>query len=145
MTCKFSANVISITQACGYLVLFVFSAITLSWGNELRLPGTGLDPSWQEALVQATDQHLVFGKDIIFSYGPFHQIYTSQISENLGPLLIGRLLYGVACGAALLLISKPFNVEFWICACRIYGTMHQYLTRCNLLCAAANPFTVDHN
>lgn len=112
MTCKFSANVISITQACGYLVLFVFSAITLSWGNELRLPGTGLDPSWQEALVQATDQHLVFGKDIIFSYGPFHQIYTSQISENLGPLLIGRLLYGVACGAALLLLANLSTLSF---------------------------------
>lgn len=107
MTTLFWKYIFKNKQIAYYICLFFFSAITLSWGKEFELPSAaGLDPSWHEALVQATDQHLAFGKEIIFTFGPFHQIYTNQISENLGPFLIGRLLYGVALGSTLVALAR---------------------------------------
>jgi hypothetical protein len=90
--------------------LFVFTAIALSWGQSFESPNTGLDPGWQEALVQATDQGLGFGTDLVFTFGPYHQLYTNQISQNLYPFVIGRLVYGLAWGAATVgfaRLSKP--------------------------------------
>jgi len=66
--------------------LFVFTAIALSLGQNFEQPGAGIDPGWEEALVQATDQGLSFGKDLAFTYGPFHQLYINQISEIYIPL-----------------------------------------------------------
>jgi hypothetical protein len=82
--------------------LFVFTAITLSWGQSFVPPYTGLEPGWKEALVQATDQGLGFGTDLVFTFGPYHQLYTNAMSDNLYPFVIGRLVYGLAWGAAVI-------------------------------------------
>jgi hypothetical protein len=88
------------------IALFVFTAIALSWGQSFEPPTTGLDPGWREALVQATDQGLGFGTDLIFTFGPYHQLYTNQISQNLYPFVIGRLVYGLAWGAAAISFAR---------------------------------------
>ena len=82
--------------------LFVFTAITLSWGQSFVPPYTGLEPGWKEALVQATDQGIGFGTDLVFTFGPYHQLYTNAMSDNLYPFVIGRLVYGLAWGAAVI-------------------------------------------
>jgi len=88
------------------IALLVFTAIALSWGQSFEAPTIGLDPGWREALVQATDQGLGFGKDLIFTFGPYHQLYTNAISENLYPFAIGRLVYGIAWGAATISFAR---------------------------------------
>lgn len=50
------------------LLLFVPSAP--------RMPGSSLDDSWVLALNQALPWHLVYGRDIIFTFGPFAPIFT---------------------------------------------------------------------
>src|SRR6185503_13780385 len=40
------------------------------------LPGAGLDPSWQLAGEFAAGRHLVFGRDFVFTYGPYHYLST---------------------------------------------------------------------
>lgn len=40
------------------------------------MPDTGLDPSWRYAMNQALAQGINFGKDIIFTFGPYASIYT---------------------------------------------------------------------
>lgn len=39
-------------------------------------PASGLDPSWQLGLNQALVQHLRFGKQVIFTFGPYAFLYT---------------------------------------------------------------------
>jgi hypothetical protein len=39
-------------------------------------PSTGLDPSWRISLNMAIDKGLIFGKDIVFTYGPLGYLET---------------------------------------------------------------------
>ena len=40
------------------------------------MPGAGLDPSWQYGLAQGFVNGLVFGRDLVFTFGPFSSVYT---------------------------------------------------------------------
>ncbi|KTC93486.1 hypothetical protein [Legionella cincinnatiensis] len=42
-----------------------------------KMPGEGLDPSWMMGLNQAVAQGLAFGRNMIFTYGPFSFLYTN--------------------------------------------------------------------
>ena len=41
------------------------------------MPGPGLDASWVYALGEAVRMKLVFGKDLVFTFGPYASIYTT--------------------------------------------------------------------
>src|SRR5690242_15377060 len=43
-----------------------------------KFPTIGLDPSWKYALNEAVTRHLVFGQDIIFTFGPLASAYTGM-------------------------------------------------------------------
>ena len=88
------------------LLLFaILTAILAVIGVPLQHPGLELDAAWQQALVEATEHQWVFGRDLIFTYGPLHQLATQQIATNLLPLLLGRVLYGIAWGATTALLG----------------------------------------
>lgn len=55
-----------------------------------KMPSSGLDSSWALALNQAVAQGLVFGKDIIFTLGPYSAIY----SKFYHPATDGMMLWG---------------------------------------------------
>jgi len=86
-------------------LLATLSAVIAVIGVPIELPAQGLDPSWKQALVEATDQGWIFGRDLVFTYGPLHQLSTQQVSANLLPLLLGRVLYGAAWAGATSLIG----------------------------------------
>lgn len=75
------------------MLLAAFTSAIASWAAPIQYPGAGLDPSWSQALVDATEKGRVFGKDIIFTYGPLHQAITSQASNNLTPLIFSRFAF----------------------------------------------------
>lgn len=43
----------------------------LTWPVSTLKPVAGLDPSWQAGLHLSTERGLVFGRDVVFTYGPF--------------------------------------------------------------------------
>lgn len=43
----------------------------LTWPVASLAPTTGLDPSWQIALHMAASERLTFGRDVLFTYGPY--------------------------------------------------------------------------
>jgi hypothetical protein len=43
-------------------------------------PAAGLDPSWAYAINEAVAGHLVFGRDFIWTFGPFGAVDTSLVS-----------------------------------------------------------------
>ena len=65
------------------------------------MPAAGLDPSWMLGLNQAIAQGLAFGKDIIFSYGPYSSIYTEAYHPATNLMMIGGSLY--------------LAVSWWVC------------------------------
>ncbi|MDB9309890.1 hypothetical protein PN471_14855 [Aphanizomenon sp. CS-733/32] len=70
-------------------ILFIYVFIAF-----LPLPSpikTGLDPSWAYAISQAVQKQLIFGKDIIFTYGPLGYLITGAVlSENFFQIIIFR-------------------------------------------------------
>ena len=71
------------------------------------MPGPWLDMSWMMAMNQAVAQHLAFGKDIVFTFGPFASIYTEVYHPATDRLMLGGSLFlGVAYFAALYLLTE---------------------------------------
>lgn len=87
-----------------FLLAFIAGSIA-SWAVPFKYPSTGLDPSWAQALVQATDSGRIFGRDIIFTFGPLHQAVTAQVSTNLAPLIFSRLSFTAIWIIAQILIG----------------------------------------
>jgi hypothetical protein len=58
-----------------------------------EMPTDGLDPSWKFAMNQAIANHLTFGKDIVFTFGPYASIYTKLFHPASDYLMIGGALY----------------------------------------------------
>jgi hypothetical protein len=69
------------------------------------MPEGGLQGSWTYSLNEAVAHRLIFGKDIIFTFGPYASIYTRLYSPStvwgmlLGSLVLGSLFF--ACLAWL--------------------------------------------
>ncbi|BAZ84406.1 hypothetical protein [Dolichospermum compactum] len=70
-------------------ILFIYVFIAF-----LPLPSpikTGLDPSWAYAISQAAQKQLIFGKDIIFTFGPLGYLISSPtFDENFFQITIFR-------------------------------------------------------
>jgi hypothetical protein len=72
-----------------------------------KMPAAGLDTSWMMAMNQAVAQHLVFGRDMVFTFGPYAAIYTELFHPATDRLMIlGSSFVGLAYFFALLLLGK---------------------------------------
>ncbi|MDF5709101.1 MAG: hypothetical protein PUP90_15895 [Nostoc sp. S4] len=71
------------------LCLYIFLAfLSLPFGITI-----GLDPSWKYAISRGTLEKLVFGKDIIFTYGPLGYLISGSVLEkNFYQIFLFRLI-----------------------------------------------------
>ncbi len=60
--------------ALSLLVLMTLLAKFVPWSP--AMPSAGLDPSWRFGVNQAVEQGLIFGRDVVFTFGPYASIYT---------------------------------------------------------------------
>ena len=73
-----------------------------------RMPDIGLDPSWCYALNEAVAHHLVFGKDLIFTFGPLGSVYTEMYHPATdGIMMAGSLLLALALCFGFVLLATP--------------------------------------
>lgn len=69
-----------------------------------RLPTPGLDASWMYALNEGIARHLVFGRDIVFTFGPLASAYTRQFHPaTLSIMDISSALIALSMWAGVLL------------------------------------------
>jgi hypothetical protein len=79
-----------------------------------KMPAAGLDPSWALALNQALAQGLAFGKDIIFTLGPYSSIYTKSYHPATDFMMIGGSFYlALSYWLALIFLMKTMKWR-WI-------------------------------
>lgn len=57
------------------------------------MPWEGLDPSWVYGMNEAVAQGMAFGKDIVFTFGPYASIYTKAYHPATDHLMIWGSLY----------------------------------------------------
>ncbi|HEV7735668.1 MAG TPA: hypothetical protein VGR62_26070 [Candidatus Binatia bacterium] len=68
--------------------------------TEPRMPGPGVDPAYQMALVAAMRQGLQFGRDIVFTFGPLGFLHVPMFDPVLYPWNVG---FDLALGVVLAL------------------------------------------
>lgn len=77
----------------------------------LTFPSSGLDESWRFALNEAIAQGLIFGKDILFTGGPYASVYTRLYHPATYHLmLLGSLLFLLGYLAAISRLIIPNKI-----------------------------------
>ncbi|CAG9213081.1 conserved membrane hypothetical protein [Paraburkholderia sabiae] len=72
------------------------------------MPESGLDPSWRYALNEALERGYVFGKDLIFTFGPLGSVFSTVFDPATDRIMmIGSAVYAIGLCAALGLIAHP--------------------------------------
>ena len=79
------------------------------------MPWEGLDPSWVYGMNEAVAQGMSFGKDIVFTFGPYASIYTKNYHPATDQLMIWGSLYlaisfAIAAYLNFRLIGWPFRL-----------------------------------
>jgi len=91
-----------------YFFLLLFILISARMAVVIpSLPRGGLDPSWGYGLSAATSGHLIFGKDVIYTFGPLSSVYTGLWSPEGHVLTV--ILSVIAAFSLSLYVYKIFE------------------------------------
>lgn len=72
-----------------------------------RMPAAGLDPSFAFALNMAVSQGLRFGREIVFTLGPYASTYTAMYHPATdGLMLLGGSIMGLGYAACFMLLGR---------------------------------------
>jgi hypothetical protein len=93
-----------------FYIFIGITAVAIFVPLKPKMPGKGFDLSWEFAMNVAVAQHLSFGKDIIFSYGPYASIITHTYDPTTDRrMMYGSLLVGMSYITALLFLVRGRN------------------------------------
>jgi len=97
--------------SAAFLLWCVITAICLIVPFGPKMPVEGLDPSWRHALNEALAQGMVFGRDIIFTSGPYASIYTTHYHPASDAMMLyGSLLIALSFALVLFLNFKNKSI-----------------------------------
>lgn len=88
---------------CAVSAVVLLSIICVIVPLSPGMPDAGIDPSWRYAMNQAVAQGLIFGKDVVFTFGPYASIYTAIYHPATDGLMMGASLYFALSLAGLLI------------------------------------------
>lgn len=72
-----------------------------------------LDNSWRFAINEAKEQGMVFGKDIIFPFGPYGSVYTRSYHPATDQLMVSSGFFLAACLSVLILFLTWNSPIIW--------------------------------
>lgn len=79
-----------------------------------QIPSGGLTPSWEFALNQAVAQGLAFGRDVVFTFGPYASVYTRVYHPGTDSLMLwGALLFWLSY-VSLLFFVVAGRESYWL-------------------------------
>lgn len=105
------------------LVVFLL-AVTWPFGSSVPRPGT--DRSWQIGLALAFSRGLVFGRDVIFTYGPLgftvHPLRTSAGAYRVA-IVIGGLVQTGVLAALLVCVRRTMGLAMAVLAAFVLASL----------------------
>lgn len=111
-----SAERNSVLTRCALAAAFCVTVLLIVPFNPL-MPVLDLDVSWAYALNEALVRHLVFGRDIVFTFGPLASVYTQAYHPAVDRITIGfSAFFAVAIFAGVMSIARRQNILL----CAIY-------------------------
>lgn len=98
-----------------------FFSITLAcimMGLSLKFPSSGLDPSWKFAANEAAAQGMSFGKDFIFTFGPYSSLYTGIYHPAIDSLMLfSGMLLTLGLASSLFILYGRQNYFLLVLTC----------------------------
>lgn len=92
---------------CSLKLALLMAALIVFIPFSPKMPAPGLDPSWATGLNQAIAQSLAFGRDIIFTLGPYSSIYTKTYHPATDLMMVvGSCYLALSYWFALILLTK---------------------------------------
>jgi hypothetical protein len=121
---KESALIFGIVWRLLIFVAFVMLTFPPCFGGM----GTGLDASWQLGLNEASSRHMIYGRDLIFTYGPLgFVIHPLDVGSNLIHATFFRLglhaLWWTSVGMMLIRI-RGYSATLLFAAASLYSGIH---------------------
>jgi hypothetical protein len=109
-----AGTIMSLRKAFRFFLPFVLFLTVLAVFVPLNpvMPSEGLEPSWMSAMNQGVAQGLVFGRDIVFTFGPYASIYTELYHPATDGLMVcGSLFLGLSYALLLLLLGRGEKIN----------------------------------
>ena len=76
------------------------------------MPRAGLDPSWAAVLSHAFNAHWQFGKDLVFTFGPFGFLYSNLFDPGTNAWMLGAWVFiALALGAGTAILLR--HAKLW--------------------------------
>jgi hypothetical protein len=98
------------------------------------MPAAGFDPSWVLGMNQATAQGLSFGKEIIFTFGPYASIFTKSYHPSTDLMMVSGTLYlALSYWACIVLLMKKVQWPWVLALCAVLVLMDAKDQRDSLL------------
>ncbi|PJE11401.1 MAG: hypothetical protein CK430_08875 [Legionella sp.] len=89
-----------------------------------KMPAPGLDPSWALGLNQALALGLAFGKDIVFTLGPYSAIYTKAYHPSTDLMMMSGSFYlAVSYWMCFLYLMRGIKWHWTLLFCGLLLTM----------------------
>ncbi|WP_321901294.1 hypothetical protein [Paraburkholderia tropica] len=98
-------KILRIAAAAALLISFIVVIPFQPWFAE----APGLDLSWAFAMNDAVARHLAFGRDVVFTFGPWASVYTTlyhPATDNIMLLGSGIAAAAICLGFSLLLLDR---------------------------------------
>lgn len=108
MSARGQDNVVLASKRWELVLALLFALFTLATTLSLlvplkpNMPEFGLDPSWRLAMSVALAQSMKIGREIVFTFGPYSQIYTGYYHPKTDTLVIVASVVLAACYAVCL-------------------------------------------
>ncbi|UPG84805.1 hypothetical protein L2Y94_15975 [Luteibacter aegosomatis] len=99
---------------CGLLIIVPFNPV---------MPALNLDSAWAAASNAAVERGLAFGRDFIFTFGPYASVYTRMYSPGTDRLMLLASLFLASTTLMALLVSVPPSRRAWLVALPILIAM----------------------
>ncbi|PYE16625.1 hypothetical protein C7410_12966 [Paraburkholderia silvatlantica] len=100
-------------SAIGFLSLIAAGLVIIPFGPQM--PSSGLDNSWTIALNEALAHGYVFGRDLIFTFGPLGSVYTRLYSpETDRTMMVASAVFAIGFCCAFWLSAYPRRLAFLI-------------------------------
>src|SRR5580700_6004477 len=100
---SFFLRICALLAAAGTAVLFLLPLMP-------NFPDRNFDASWAYALNEAVARHLIFGRDIILTFGPLAFIYTRMYHPATdGIMILGSAMLGAGLTIGCALLPYPRN------------------------------------
>ncbi|CAA9890801.1 conserved membrane hypothetical protein [Candidatus Methylobacter favarea] len=131
---KFSSGKLDSTVNAILWLVLLLTIIAVFVPFSPLMSAAGFDPSWVLGMNQATAQRLSFGKEIIYTFGPYASIFTKSYHPSTDFMMVSGTLYlALSYWACIVLLMKKVQWRWVLAFCAVLVLMDSRDQRDSLL------------